>query len=338
MVSFYGGLFVGWYTGQTMSGTEAESESITQLRPLKESEDDQIAILKSRLEKATSEISELKRQLKDSGTNKKSSRHHSDVFSTQHTGKFASGLEFVDRDDFASVFDTGVPLDETTRENDQVLILYSDPTAFPKQKTVLSAEEATVNCLEMHVVLTQPRDQQCIAIMGQYESFHIHKYMRLTGELRDKIDKDLPLKYMGRGLQQNGRPSSKLPTIDAQKENWESLVSYLQSLDKALDELKPLLKTVASHNDNNAIIVMVCNFGQSELLLNCMYRVAFLICPFILLISDLVPHYFLIYRSHSHLQCTCQGIGKRPFQHFPVCNRSGNTRFGAKHGNQLHLH
>ncbi len=274
-----------------MLDTESESESIARLRPVKETEDDQITILKSRLEDATSQISELQRQLKDSGTSNKASPHHSDIFSKQHTGKFASGLQFVDRDDFASAFDTGVPIDETTKENDQVLILYSDPKAFPEENSgVLSVEEATANCLEMNVVLTHARQQQCIAIMGQYESYHIQKYMRLTGERGHKIDKNLPLKYVSRGLQQNGRPSSKIPTIAAQKENWETLVSYLQSLDKALEELKPLLKTVASHNDNNAIIVMVCNFGQSELLLNCTYNVALSCLPFLLLISVLFPN------------------------------------------------
>ena len=248
---------------------------------MKESEKDQIATLKSQLKDAKSRISELQRQIQDSGTSDKSSPHNSDIFRKQHTGKFASGLQFVDRDDFASAFDTGVPLDETTKENDQVLVLYSDPKAFPKESSgVLSVEEATANCLEMHVVLTHTRQQQCIAIMGQYESYHIQKYMRLTGERGDKIDKNLPLKYVGRGLQQNGRPSSKIPTIDAQKENWNTLISYLQSLDKALEDLEPLLETVASHNDNNAIIVMVCNFGQSELLLNCTSSMA-LFCYFL---------------------------------------------------------
>ena len=296
--SFYGGLFVGWYTGHNMLHSENESENITHLRPMKESEDERIATLQSQLKDAKSQISELKRQIQESGTSDKSSPHNSDIFSKQHTGKFASGLHFVDRDDFAAAFDTGVPLDETTKENDQVVVLYSDPKAFPKEKSgVLSVEEATANCLEMHVVLTHTRQQQCIAIMGQYESYHIQKYMRLTGERGDKIDKNLPLKYVARGLQQNGRPSSKIPTIDAQKENWNTLISYLVSLDKALEDLEPLLETVASHNDNNAIIVMVCNFGQSELLLNCTSFMAFFCSLFILfrfLTCLFVSFYFLI--------------------------------------------
>ena len=84
---------------------------------MKESEKNQIATLKSQLKDAKSQISELKRQIQESGTSDKSSPHNSDIFSKQHTGAFASGLEFVDRDDFASVFDTGVPLDETKKEN-----------------------------------------------------------------------------------------------------------------------------------------------------------------------------------------------------------------------------
>jgi hypothetical protein len=193
------------------------------------------------------------------------------VFDQKHTGKFASGMHFVDRDDFAKVFDTGVPLDDSKEGNDRVVLLYSDSEAFPatKRKTpLLSAEEATSNCLNLHLVLTHDRKQQCIAIMGQYESFHIHKYMRVDGE-KGKIDPDLPLKYTDRGHQQNGRISAKIPSFEATQEHWHNLVSYLQSIDNALDELKPILKKVASHNANNAVVVMVCNFGQSELLLNC---------------------------------------------------------------------
>jgi len=196
--------------------------------------------------------------------------YHADVFDDHHTRKFASGMEFVDRNEFAELFDTGVPLDETTAGNDKVLLLYSDPKAFPStnSKGPLSTEEATSNCHNLHIVLTQSdRKEQCIAIMGQYESFHIQKYMRVDGP-KGKIDPNLPLQYTTRGHQQNGRISAKIPDIESTKEHWKSLVSYLQSLETVLKDLGPILEKVASHNANNAIIVMVCNFGQSELLLN----------------------------------------------------------------------
>eukprot|EP00536_Pseudo-nitzschia_multiseries_P004549 jgi/Psemu1/188355/e_gw1.76.92.1 len=203
-----------------------------------------------------------------------------DAFPEDHTGSFASGMEFVDRVEFAETYDTGVPLDESKTGNDQVMILYSDPSAFPsnskkddsesESSRPISVTDATANCHNLHVVLTQaPRKNQCIAIMGQYESYHLQKFMRVdTNATRGAVDKSLPLTYVSRGYQQNGRKSAKVPTTDQSKDHWKSLVPYLQTLDDALESLGPVLKEVASHNDHNAVVVMVCNFGQSELLLN----------------------------------------------------------------------
>ena len=281
VVSFYGGMFIGWHTGKNTASSDEESGSSNLRTP-------EVASLRDRLKDAATQIGELKtreRKLKQKlntfNNNSKnnqspiqqgSSPHHSELFDEKHTGKLVSGMGFVDRNDFAAVFDTGVPLDETTSGNDKVLILYSDPSAFPETEKgdglLLSAEEATSNCLNLHLVLTHNRKQQCIAVMGQYESFHIYKYMRAEGE-KGSVNASIPLAYVSRGHQQNGRISSKIPKIEETKQSWENLVSYFQNLDNALDQLKPLLENVASHNDNNAVIVLVCNFGQSELLLNC---------------------------------------------------------------------
>ena len=256
-----------------MERTVDTTESISKLKDLLNDAAEQIAQLKTRER-------QLKQQLKDAipdRTIQQSSSqqqtmlpYHSEIFEEEHTGNFVSGLGFVDRDEFASAFDIGVPLDETQTGNDRVLLLYSDPNAFPQNdgKGPISVEDATVNCHNLHLILSHPRNHQCIAIMGQYESFHVHKYMRINSET-GKMDANVPLTYQSRGKQQNGRISAKVPTTESVKFHWESLVTYLSSLDAALADLKPILEQVAIHNDNNAVIVMVCNFGQSELLLNC---------------------------------------------------------------------
>jgi len=273
---------VGWHQGKNISS----SEGSTNRHPLEHDAADSVN-LKGLLKDAAEQISELKtreRELKDQlrAANRGNDSsinvinpqqtmrpYHADVFDTKHTAEFASGMAFVNRDAFASTYDLGVPLDESGKGNDRVLLLYSDLTAFPEfdGKGPLSVEQATSNCHNMHLILTAPRKNQCLAIMGQYESYHVHKYMRISSET-GKIDPEAPLTYQSRGKQQNGRTSAKIPTEEATKSHWESLVSYLQSMEKALEDLKPILEKVASHNDNNAVIVMVCNFGQSELLLN----------------------------------------------------------------------
>mmetsp|Transcript_5502 Transcript_5502/g.15925 ORF Transcript_5502/g.15925 Transcript_5502/m.15925 type:complete len:682 (-) Transcript_5502:710-2755(-) len=234
---------------------------------------------KKKTSKPTSKPTETKTKTSDDHQTSdcKTEAFRADAFPKDHTGSFASGMEFVDRIEFAETYDTGVPLDENRSGNDQVLILYSDKSAFPDKVNTsssskpLSVEDATANCHNLHVLLTQAPDRkhQCIAIMGQYESYHLQKFMRVDQNItRGGVDPSLPLTYVSRGYQQNGRKSAKVPTIEHSRTHWESLVPYLQSLDEALEGLGPILKKVASHNDHNAIIVMVCNFGHSELLLN----------------------------------------------------------------------
>ena len=76
-------------------------------------------------------------------------------------------------------FDMGVPLDASKSDNKQVVLLYNSKNAFPdKDDTAgqLSVDDATKNCDQLHVVLTQPepnKRKQCLAVMGQYESFHL---------------------------------------------------------------------------------------------------------------------------------------------------------------------
>jgi membrane-anchored protein YejM (alkaline phosphatase superfamily) len=61
------------------------------------------------------------------------------------------------------------------------------------------------------------------------------------------------------GLQQ------QIPDADSIQQYSATLVTYLSSLNKVLAELKPIVKRIAR---DNTVIVMVCNHGQSELLMN----------------------------------------------------------------------
>jgi hypothetical protein len=128
-------------------------------------------------------------------------------------GRFATGMARVNRDEFAAAFDTGVPLDLSSDGNKEVLLLYNKNAALPTNAfdksqaqslteipLIGSVQDATENCDNLHVVLTDfNRNKQCIAIMGQYEAFHIQKFMRLppTGA----VDSKVPLRLVNRGAQ-----------------------------------------------------------------------------------------------------------------------------------------
>ena len=203
-------------------------------------------------------------------------RHHHPQIRT-----FLPASESVDRDGFLRKFDSlGVLLDRSEPgANDRVVILYSDTSAYPEPETILasnssyfddadepkrppgvllSVEDATKNCNNLHVVL-----------VGQYESFHVHKFMRVSEEPDPKFRSKSRFKadpYLR--MKTNGGRSVTIPTVNDFRANWRALGSYLGSLEAALAKLEPVTRAVASGNPHNAVVVMVCNFGRSELLAN----------------------------------------------------------------------
>lgn len=188
-----------------------------------------------------------------------------------------AGMARVDRDAFFEKYDTGVPQDETMPGNEQVLLLYSHADALPQDHSgegmpSLPVEEATQHCSTLKVVLTEPNKRnECLAIVGQYESYHVHKFMRLPedeamaeGREEAAVSPSNPLRHVSR-LHLDSGLAQRIPTPPKVKQYNNQLVRYLSSLDAVLAELKPIAEKVAK---NNTIVVMVCNHGQSEVLMN----------------------------------------------------------------------
>lgn len=187
---------------------------------------------------------------------------------------FAAGMAMLPREAFAKRFDVGVPLDKMKPQNDQVVLLYAHETALPtsdaekslqaqsnsKIPLIEDIDVATENCDMVNLILAQPGDRrQCFAIMGQFRSYHIQKFLRLPEKDGEKLDPSAPLRLVNRGAQTSGRLSAKPPTKQETEEYWKSLSTYLQTLDRVLEELKPLAEKVAK---DNTVVVMVCNHGQ----------------------------------------------------------------------------
>jgi len=74
-----------------------------------------------------------------------------------------------------------------------------------------------------------------------------------------------PLYSVGRGTTDKGRSPFNPPRDNDIKKHWEMLRRYLNSFDEVVAELKPIAQSVAI---KNTIVVMTCNMGQSELLMN----------------------------------------------------------------------
>jgi hypothetical protein len=194
------------------------------------------------------------------------------------------GMGRVNRDEFFKKYDLGVPVDPSQTGNEDIMLLYS-PKSLPKpwdalegtQDTMIplyNATEGTENCQVMKMILTEPKkEQHCIAIMGQWESYHVHKWMRLaandeTGKIvknPDAMQDSNDLRYVSRGHQVDGR-YQPLPIPRQTQNHWAVLREYLNTVEATLERLRPIAKQVAG--DGNAIVVLVCNQGHSELLLN----------------------------------------------------------------------
>lgn len=221
-------------------------------------------------------------------------------------------------------FDTGGPLDPSVSTNHEVLILYSHPESLPKHQDVstssiplMSVDNATDTCDYLHVVLTQQsrtrgQRRQCIAIMGQYESFHLQRFIRLPkegGQGGRRIKPDLPLRLVPRTAGAQHPLRTLGPEHRHTNQYWPVLARYLSSLDSTLARLKPVVKSIAV---NNTVVALVCNHGQSELLMN-------FICNARTKGLDLTP--VLVFATDPETRDLAEGLGLTVF--YDEINYSG---------------
>jgi hypothetical protein len=203
--------------------------------------------------------------------------HHQFLFPEDAMGRFATAMARVTKQEFTNALDLGVPTEASTPGAEDVVIVYANSKAMPNDFTktqqtsrspiphLSSIEHALEHCDFLNVILTDHgRRRQCLAIVPQYESYHIQKWMRIQPKT-GKLQPEQPLTMVSRGQQANGKDNFDPPSIKDKRKHWELLQQYWNSLDDVLEELKIILQKIAIHN---TVIVMVCNFGQSELLMN----------------------------------------------------------------------
>jgi hypothetical protein len=184
----------------------------------------------------------------------------------------------VSREAFATKFDIGYGIDKQFDENAEVLILYGSERSLPTNysmdgSTVVPHQrisDATENCDVMKVVVTNPKPpspkkrkdkehKEYIAIMGNWESYHVHKWKRSEG--RGKI-----------GLEYAPAQRPELPSREETQTSNSDLQAYLSIYEDAREKLRPLADKVArggtTDGELGPIIVMVANHGQSQFFIN----------------------------------------------------------------------
>ena len=256
--SFYAGILVGMHASCSVPG--AMEEVIRQ------------RVAEELVERRSVEVSKQGPNNIQQQENIRSKKKQTSSF---FSSEIVAGVSKTDRNEFLSHFDYGLPQDQE-RHSSEVIVLYSDSEAMPnslveatatnKDTPVMGALEATENCDKLKVVVTGKASgtlHQCIAVLEGVESFHIQNWIRMS--TTDVFDKSYPLRHVGRGMQANGVNTFTPPKTNHIEQNWKLLRNYLGTVDDVLTRLRPIAKRIAR---NNTIVVMVCNLGQSSLLVN----------------------------------------------------------------------
>jgi hypothetical protein len=198
----------------------------------------------------------------------------------------AEGMARSKKNDFLAHFDYGLPKSHQIEdEASDVIIFYSHADSLPSSLKsensmtgsgngipLLTASLATENCELLNVVVTGRQKgsvNRCVAIMDGTESFHVQRWMRMSSSTANSplvsLNKNHPLRHVSRGLQPNGVAVFDPPKTRHIEDNWLYLRKYLNAVEDILKRLGPIAKGIAQ---NNTIIVMVCNMGQSSLMVN----------------------------------------------------------------------
>jgi hypothetical protein len=245
----------------------------------------------------------------------------------ERIGNYVKAMATTPKTSLTHLLDLGVPLDPPRAGSQDVLLLYSNERsiplavrehqqAHPNQEIVQipSAEEAVANCDYVHVIFTDhsPQRAQCIAIVPQYESFYIQRYGRYNPQTHTVVsasssdnNSNYPFQLVPYSTKLKGLTEFRTPSLRATQQMWDMLRTYLQHVDTVQQELRTLLQQSmdTTKNPTHTIIVMVCNFGQSELLLNfvCAARARGL--------DKVVQSHVLVFATDEETYTLAQGLG-----------------------------
>jgi len=298
-----GGIYIGLMMGSftcndvTVTVTESETEIVSSVRKMTAAEwrKEFRAEFDNELQSQRKEIESLCPKEAKVADPKKSSRTFSDKVE-----KMVYDYATIPRDEFNKLIEIGVPMDDTKKGSEEVILFYSDPKVLPYKKQGgknakrddgpkegLDPTKALENCQTLKVILQEPatkKKQQCIALVPQWESYHVHKFMRLPKDLsrvttESALDDSLPLRYVGRGVTEKGQDPG-VPNMNMHTNpSFGGLTEYIDQLETSLENLRPLVKEAVNKHKkdkatskgmkkSNIVVVLVCNKGQAHLFHN----------------------------------------------------------------------
>ncbi|KAL7466260.1 hypothetical protein ACHAXS_006550 [Conticribra weissflogii] len=146
---------------------------------------------------------------------------------------------------------------------------------------------ALSNCDTLNVIFpdsgcNRPSEKRtCLAVIGDFESYHKNRWSRIPQPPQKgypspfkipMMNSSIPLRHVGRiSIENEGMDEFPAPPMQIFEkkgtvyEHWKSLKNFLENVDSVLNDIAAVVsKTV----QENTVVVMTVNQGQSELLAN----------------------------------------------------------------------
>jgi hypothetical protein len=190
--------------------------------------------------------------------------------------RIVAGMSRMSRDSFLGTFDVGMGNYGSTDGNSQVLLLHTSQASLPRQTLngkvapLLSVKDATAKCSIVKVIMTNASPGKeslgdCVAIVGSWESNHVHKFAPHKGTNHNTDGSTQP-----RTWQYTSGRRFPPPSVNTTRTSLWELQTYLDAYPAAVERLRPLAQAAALGRDGRVapLLVMVTNFGQAQLLVN----------------------------------------------------------------------
>ena len=214
------------------------------------------------------------------------------TFDTSTVSDLASQMTAIPSHEFIKTIDLGIPMDvEYTKDQESspnVLLMYGPKVKSPPPKTnrslsatnviplSSSANKALESCQEL-VVFPVQNQKSCLAIVPyQSHNYYSQKWMRIS-KVKEKgrysFEKGQPLRHVGMNVKENAVDVNHPPSATHSRDAFDILQNYLGLMKEGLQEIEALVKEdrlvpIDRGNGKGVITVMVCNFGQSEIIMN----------------------------------------------------------------------
>lgn len=202
------------------------------------------------------------------------------------TTKYLSGMARIDRKEFLTTLDGGIPVNVEHRSAEKdIWILYGGHETLPKdpqralesskaskEPPMLSLAEATENCGQLGVLYVRENNYigECTALVpGNVDAGFVQRWLRSKAGRTEQLNMTEDFRVVERGRSPVGMYEPVLvedkDAIEHNTEHRNFLAEFFADAEGMIAELKPIIEPIAR---DNQVVLFVVNPGQFEFLVN----------------------------------------------------------------------